>query len=241
MGRVALQQEPGEPNDGGVESHGSHARAPALTQHDLVLLLDLAAKAVLVLLVVRVGLDPTWGNLEGKAPVARAVTYPLAAFVIPVVWALRFRGRPFPWLPDLLVTLTCFSDILGNRLDLYDSVVWFDDAVHVVVTGLVSAAAVLLTMRRGAFTLVLQRALAVGLSAALAWELFEYVSFVTRSAEFAGAYRDTIGDLVLGWVGSVLAAGVIVLRWHWADARLVAGPVPTTEDLGLRSERDPST
>ncbi|HET7734499.1 MAG TPA: hypothetical protein VFK52_00870 [Nocardioidaceae bacterium] len=210
-----------------------------MAPHDLVLLLDVMAKVVLLLLLVRVGLDPTWGNLEGKAPVARAVTYPLVAFVIPVVWALWFRGRPFPWLPDLLVTLTGFTDILGNRLDLYDSVVWFDDTVHLVGTGLVGAAAVLLTMRRAAFTQVLQRALAVGLSAELAWELFEYVSFVTRSAEFAGAYRDTIGDLVLGWIGCVLAAVVIVLRWRWVDGRLVGAPVPTTEDLRLRSERDP--
>ena len=35
-----------------------------------------------------------------------------------------------PWLPDLLITITCFTDILGNRMDLYDTVVWFDDWMH---------------------------------------------------------------------------------------------------------------
>lgn len=53
---------------------------------------DVLAKAVLVALLVLVMIDPTWGNLEGKAPVVRALTYPLWALAVPLVWL--GRGRP---------------------------------------------------------------------------------------------------------------------------------------------------
>jgi len=52
-------------------------------------------------------------NLEGKAPLGRAVTYPPLAFAVPAWWARRSDG-PYPWLPDLLLlTYTALSDILG--------------------------------------------------------------------------------------------------------------------------------
>jgi hypothetical protein len=170
---------------------------------------DILAKAILVVLVILVLIDPAWGNLEGKAPVARAVMYPLWAFVVPLGWAIRhrFRSTPFPWLPDLLLTLTCFTDVLGNRLDLYDSFFWFDDLMHFACTALVSAALVLLTEHRGERLLdTLTRSVAFGSTASLVWELWEYLSFVTHSGEFASAYGDTLGDLSHGWLGAVLAA-----------------------------------
>lgn len=180
----------------------------------MVVLLDLGAKVLLLLFLVRVGVDPTWGNLEGKAPVARALLYPLPAFVIPLIWLVRRPEAPFPWAADLLISSACFNDILGNRLDLYDTVVWFDDLSHFAATAQFSAAAVLLTLRRGTFRQALERAVSVGMTIALGWEVFEYLSFVTRSAEHTGAYRDTIGDLTLGWLGTVAAAAAVAAYWH---------------------------
>ena len=79
----------------------------------------------------------------------RAVGYPLVvlhgALRVVDVWRERMS---FPWLPDLLVTITCFTDILGNRMDLYDTVVWFDDWMHFMNTGLLAAAFILLTLPR---------------------------------------------------------------------------------------------
>ena len=115
----------------------------------LVPVLDLLAKGVVVLLLLLVVVDPAWGNLEGKAPVTRALTYPLWSLAVPLWWLARGRPGGFPWLPDLLVTLTCFSDVLGNRLDLYDRVVWFDDWMHLANSALVCAAFLLLTGREG--------------------------------------------------------------------------------------------
>lgn len=180
--------------------------------------LDVLAKVTLLVLVIVILIDPTWGNLEGKAPVGRAVVYPLWALVVPAYWWLRRRG-PFPWLPDLLFTLTSFSDVLGNRLDLYDSVFWFDDFMHFACTGLISAGMVLLTEHpherlRDTAT----RAIAFGLTASMAWEIWEYVSFVTHSDELGTAYGDTLGDLSHGWLGAVVAAFVVDrIRRHVHD------------------------
>lgn len=192
----------------------------------MVVLLDLAVKLLLLLSLLRVGLDPTWGNLEGKAPVARAVLYPLLAFAIPLVWVTRGRETAYPWAADLLVSAACFGDILGNRLDLYDAVVWFDDVSHFAATGQFSAAAVLLTLRQATFRQALERAVAVGMTISLGWEVFEYLSFVTRSSEYGGAYRDTIGDLTLGWLGSVAAAVAVAAHWHLRASRVRPGPRP---------------
>jgi len=50
-----------------------------------------------------------------------------------------------------------------------------------------------------------------GAIAAIAWELLEYLAFVPNSPEAATAYRDTLGDLVLGTIGGSLAA--IAASW----------------------------
>ena len=200
---------------------------------DVVVLLDLAVKLLLLLSLLRVGLDPTWGNLEGKAPVARAVLYPLLAFAIPLVWVVRRRETAYPWAADLFVSAACFGDILGNRLDLYDAVVWFDDVSHFAATAQFSAAAVLLTLNGGTFRQALERAVAVGMTISLGWEVFEYFSFVTRSSELRWAYRDTIGDLTLGWLGSVAAAAAIGVHWNLTRPSPTAGPAPEPTDDGV--------
>ena len=172
-----------------------------------VVLLDVTAKVVLVLALARVAVDPAWGNLEGKSPTARAVTYPMLAFVVPVGHLWLRSGRAYPWVADLLVTLPAFSDILGNRLDLFDRVVWFDDLMHVVATGALGGAAVLLAGAAGAPALLrLEIGVAAGMTLALWWEVWEYLAFVTRSSEVGTAYADTVGDLTLGWAGAVVAS-----------------------------------
>lgn len=181
----------------------------------VVHVVDVAAKLVLVALLALVVVDPDWGNLEGKAPMARALTYPLLAFAIPLWWHFHPDQKPYPWVADLLLTFTGFSDVVGNRLDLYDEIVWFDDFMHFLNIGLVAGAVILLTLDRSAgLTAVLERAIAVGMTAGLAWEVFEYFSFVTRHSELRWAYGDTVGDLAVGWLGAVAAAVVVHEAWH---------------------------
>lgn len=182
---------------------------------------DVAAKAMLVLLLLLVVIDPDGSNLRNKAAEARAIGYPLASFIVPVIWLLAWKERAsFPWVPDLLVTLTCFTDILGNRMDLYDTIVWFDDLMHFVNTGLIAAAVILLSLHHRASRIrVVERALAIGATAAIVWELAEYYAFINGSAERAFAYGDTLGDLALGTLGSVVAALVIHALWSRGQLR----------------------
>lgn len=178
-----------------------------------VMVLDVLAKVLLVLAVARVAVDPTWGNLEGKSPTTRAVTYPMLALVVPLGHLWLRPGRPYPWVADLLVTLPAFSDILGNRLDLFDRVVWFDDLMHFVATGALSGAVVLLTGAAGLPALRrLQVSVSAGMTFAMMWEVWEYLAFVTRSSEVGTAYADTVGDLTLGWAGTVVAGLLVGIR-----------------------------
>ncbi|MGA8851830.1 MAG: hypothetical protein WB508_08930 [Aeromicrobium sp.] len=205
--------------------------APAVTDLDvdqrreptttwLVAQANIAAKTALLIMLVLVLVDPSWGNLEGKAPGPRALTYPMLAFILPVWWLARGRLQPYPWVADLLVTVPCFSDVLGNRLDLYDQIVWFDDWVHFMNTGLLSAAFLLLT-RRSSETpgAILARSVAFGLSVSLLWEIGEYAAFITTSSEMPTAYADTLMDLSLGWLGAVTAAVAVIVARRQASLR----------------------
>jgi hypothetical protein len=60
----------------------------------------------------------------------RLVGYPLVALAVPVWWALRGRRR-YPHAADLCLTAPFLLDTAGNTANLYDSVWWWDDAMHV--------------------------------------------------------------------------------------------------------------
>ncbi|WP_229052292.1 hypothetical protein [Aeromicrobium sp. Leaf350] len=191
--------------------------------------LDIAAKAILLVLLVGALIAPDMGNMQDKGAWWRAVGYPALAFTLPLLWALYWRERmSFPWLADLCITIPCFSDILGNRLDLYDRIWWFDDWMHFFNTGLLVVAVLLLTMpRKATRAAVLERSLAFGVTAALAWEIAEYFAFLHRWDALPNRlYEDTLGDLFLGTMGS-LVAGLIVHR-AWLRGRLTEeGPAVT--------------
>ncbi|GAB3266916.1 hypothetical protein [Nocardioides dilutus] len=178
---------------------------------------DIGGKAGLLLLLLLAIVHPESGHLQDKAAGLRAVGYPLASLTVPIVWWVFWKDRvAFPWLADLLVTITCFTDVLGNRMDLYDSVVWFDDWMHFMNTSLLVSALLLLTTERSASRLrLLERGLAFGATAAIAWELAEYAAFISSSSEKRFAYEDTLGDLFLGTLGAVVAA----LALHGARRR----------------------
>ncbi len=181
---------------------------------------NVVAKAALVALLVLALLFPDSAHLRDKGAGARAVVYPLMAFGIPLMWWAWWRERvSFPWLPDLMVTITCFSDILGNRMDLYDTVVWFDDWMHFMNTGLLAAALVLLTLPRTTpLPRVLERSLALGATGAIVWEVGEYFAFLADSSERRYAYADTLSDLGLGVLGAVVAG--LVVHGLWRAGRL---------------------
>ena len=177
-----------------------------------VLFLDVAVKVALIALLLHAVANPDLPQYSGKAMLGRALTYPIAALLVPVVWGLRFRDRPYPADVDLLLTAPFLIDVAGNALDLYDSIEWWDDANHFFNWMLVTAAAALVLRSSGLGRLTCF-GLAVGFAAltAIAWELAEYLTFIRFSSELATAYTDTLGDLTLGTLGGALGAAIVGL------------------------------
>ena len=58
-----------------------------------LLWLNVGAKALLVAMLL-FSVTSDLERFNGKAMLARALTYPLAALIVPVVWQLRGRPRP---------------------------------------------------------------------------------------------------------------------------------------------------
>jgi glycopeptide antibiotics resistance protein len=173
---------------------------------------DIAVKVGLVVLILVALANPDLGGVKAKAGGSRAFVYPLAMMLVPAIWWLFYRSRPFPWLGDLLLCLPWFTDTLGNRLNLYDAISWFDDWMHFMNWALLTAGFLVITLPRGLpWWRSVERGLAFGVPTAVVWEIAEYVTFIRHSPELATAYTDTLGDLVLGTLGTILAA---LLVWR---------------------------
>jgi hypothetical protein len=172
------------------------------------LVVDLALKLALVGLLV-FGTLSDLERFEGKAFGARLIGYPLATLVVPAAWWLGSRRPPYPYAADILFTSPFLIDTLGNVFDLYDTIVWWDDANHFVNWALLTGAfgQVLLRLRLGVLN-TFALALGFGAVTAVLWEFGEYLTFIRNSPELDTAYTDTLGDLALGLTGSAVAAFV---------------------------------
>ncbi|PRY16114.1 hypothetical protein [Kineococcus rhizosphaerae] len=153
-------------------------------------------------------------QFAGKAFGARLVFYPLLMLFVPVVWfVVHRRRRDAPWAGLTLVMTPFLVDVTGNTLDLYDTVVWWDDLLHftnwcLLTLGLGLVLGVARVRPRWA------RAVATiggGALLALLWEIGEWWTFIRHGTELATAYEDTLGDMVLGTAGSTVALAVLVL------------------------------
>ena len=167
---------------------------------------DIAVKVALVALLAFSafsGLD----RFAGKAFGWRLIGYTVAAGIVPAIWAIRGRRPPYPYLVDTLFVLPFLIDTIGNALDLYDTIDWWDDANHFVNWALLSSSFGLALLRtRLAPLMVFGLVAGFGAITAILWELGEYFAFIRNSPELATAYTDTLGDLTLGLSGSVVAA-----------------------------------
>lgn len=178
--------------------------------HRSWLVLNIALKAALVALLLFAVLNPDLPQFQGKAITGRAVTYPLAALIVPAAWWLAARTRPYPVAADFLIVMPFVIDTAGNTLDMYDAISWWDDLNHLVNWAILSAGfgVAIRPLKLPAWNLA---ALCAGFGAATAilWEWMEYVTFIRNSPEITTAYADTLGDLGLGLTGSVLAGALV--------------------------------
>ena len=187
---------------------------------------DVAVKAALVGLLLFAVAFSHLPQFEGKAMGGRAVAYPIATLIVPLAWWLVVRRRrpmpvAYPYAVDILLVLPFLVDTVGNALDLYDSISWWDDANHLVNWGLLSAAfgQFLLRLPLGRLATA-AHVVGFGAVTAVLWEFGEYIAFIRNSPELETAYTDTLGDMALGLTGSVTAAALIAtVLWREHAAR----------------------
>jgi len=137
----------------------------------------------------------------------------VALSATPVLWWLFARRRiPFPVGPDILIGLPFLIDVVGNALNLYDTIDRWDDLNH-LVNWFLHTAAIGLLLRYGGWGQPTRVLLAFGwaVTTAVLWEFAEFVTFVPNSPEAATAYADTLGDLANGMLGG-LAAAIVTSR-----------------------------
>jgi hypothetical protein len=155
----------------------------------------------------------------------RLLWYPAAVLALPVLWKVLKKQGPYPYLADALITFPFFVDVMGNVLNLYDTIDWWDDANHFANWLFLSLGIGVLLLRTRLEPWVLAGlVLAFGATAAILWELGEYATFIrTNEDEFDTAYTDTLGDLTFDLVATLIAAGVT----YAAARRRDAGTAPT--------------
>lgn len=179
-----------------------------------------AAAAVLAATVGQLAVAtfvPGIERFEGKAFGARLLAYPLLMLLVPALWWLRHRRDrdtpDVPWGAFTLVMAPFLIDVTGNSLDLYDAVVWWDDANHFVNWALLCGGIGLLLAERLRPRWVLIVAVTgIGALLAIGWELGEWLTFIRHGTEIDTAYEDTLGDEALGTAGALLAALVLAAR-----------------------------
>ena len=89
--------------------------------------LDIAVKGLLIGLLAFTLARPDLPQFDGKAMVGPALSYPIAALIVPVAWWLlsRSRRRDYPYALDVLLVLPFLIDVAGNAANLYDSISWW--------------------------------------------------------------------------------------------------------------------
>lgn len=200
----------------------------------------LAAKLALFLLLLTALIWPDLSGIKSKASTARLIVYPIGAMVLPLWWFAYGRTKSklhksFPWPADLLMTLPWLIDLIGNRLNLFDTISWWDDAMHFLLWALLTAGVLTAFAPRGLSRgLTAFVALGFGATAAVVWELGEYFAFVRHSAELRTAYTDTLGDISLGGLGALLA-GLIIFQARRSQVGLGVGVIGN-----VRNSTDPS-
>lgn len=185
--------------------------------------LNIALKLALVALLLVAVAFPDAPQFHAKGFGVRLATYPLAALVVPVAWLVFRRVRPssqahYPYATDILVALPFTLDTLGNALNLFDSVDWWDDWMHflnwMILMGGLGALMARARMPQPALLLLIA---GLGSLIAVVWEVGEYYAFIRHSFELKTAYTDTLGDLGLGTAGGVVAALLVTWRMRTGE------------------------
>ena len=150
-----------------------------------------------------------------------------AGFVVTAILFAIWRDR-LPSLFTFLFTLVAAINAAGYVFNLFSSPVWFDEFAHVITPFAIVAALGWLLIRRGdgypasSPTGYIARIVLLGIAIGLAWECFEWLVGII------GSTHDTLVDLVMDSLGSLLAALFCLATARSEETR-----------LGLRTKDQP--
>ncbi|MBT2497882.1 hypothetical protein J7E25_02115 [Agromyces sp. ISL-38] len=142
---------------------------------------------------------------------------PLSGVSLALVTGAMFLPRLMGVRPafDIAFGIASLVAVWSSVLDIYVTVRWWDLPVHFLTNGLWAALAYLLLVRLGvlADAATLPRpavsaavmTTALGLSFGVFWEMFEWFGHTFIDGEIYVGYTDSIGDLLVGGVGALLA------------------------------------
>lgn len=172
---------------------------------------------MLALLVLHAGLHlDDLPQYKDKGVISRMLLYPIVGLLIAFAWrrasVLRQKLGEYPHGADIMITVVLAADLAGNALDLYDSIWWWDDAAHLVMTAVwVIASSYFIRQLDRRNWLVGVLIFSYGVISSVVWEIYEYFAFLRNNRiEAITGYRDTIGDLILAIVGSAVGAFIAV-------------------------------
>ncbi|WP_336641816.1 hypothetical protein [Microbacterium sp. USHLN272] len=149
----------------------------------------------------------------------------IAALTLPALMLPRMLGLR-PWF-DVVTCVVVLVAAWSNVLDLYRTITGWDLLLHGVCTGVLAIVLAVVIERTGVAALtrdagvrprtplVMLPLLALAISAV--WEMIEWVGWAFLSDDIFVTYQDTIGDMVLGGVGGVLAGAL--LAWTRVERR----------------------
>ncbi|MFY9488421.1 MAG: hypothetical protein WAP35_06980 [Solirubrobacterales bacterium] len=178
-----------------------------------------ASWAIFVLTVSQLAVAtfvPGIPQFEGKAFSGRLMAYPLLMLAVPAAWKMFGRAShivTIDWAAVALIWMPFLVDVTGNSADLYDSVVWWDDANHffnwlLLCSGIGLILRHVRDLRRWEIAWMVT---GIGAVLAILWELAEWYTFIRHGTELNTAYEDTLGDMALGTFGGFIA-GLMVMR-----------------------------
>lgn len=178
--------------------------------------LNIALKALLALLLLHAVMFSELAQYQDKGVRYRYIAYPLCAFAVGIFNNfIHKKVNPYPYFQDLLITSIITLDMLGNTLGFYGSIEWWDNAMHLVNCFLITIFISKLTSLYLDKNIVVEIIFIVGLISwmQIFWEIAEYITFLKLDgANITATYRDTIGDLVYGQAGLMIA---LIIKFYF--------------------------
>lgn len=174
---------------------------------------NLAFKILAVALAFYPLLDPASSHFSGKAMGARAIAYPLALMIIPILWASKGRPQPYPHRADAVYTIPFVVDAGGNVLGLfalggYDLFAHFLNWMCLVV---VFGAAIGPTQVSRRVTIAL--AIGFGATSHVLWEIAEFLLMQSGSSGLQLTYENTMLDFMASFLGTLVGAAIVAFTF----------------------------